>query len=96
MVTTSENDANAYFTFSWEVVLKLKTTTLMKHLGGIGFAWFMLSGYSGPHTWWFSHGCGGYHLRVHLWLATQETRDYHVFHALVSFQCSLMTLWALS
>ena len=28
MITTSENDANAYFTFSWEVVLKIKNYNL--------------------------------------------------------------------
>ena len=33
--------------------------------------------------------CGGSHLRVHLWMATQEQRDYYVFHALLCFQCSL-------
>jgi hypothetical protein len=28
----------------------------MKQLGGIGMAGFMLSGYSGLHTWRFTHG----------------------------------------
>jgi hypothetical protein len=28
----------------------------MKHLGGMGLLWFMLSGYSGPHTWLSTHG----------------------------------------
>jgi hypothetical protein len=69
----------------------------MKHLGGNGIAWFMLSGYPGPHTWLSTPDlCGGFHLGVHLWMATQEQRDYHVFLALVNFQCNLMTIWALS
>jgi hypothetical protein len=35
----------------------------MNHMGGIGIAWFMLSGYPGPHTWLSTHDlCGGYHL----------------------------------
>jgi hypothetical protein len=32
------------------------------------------------------------YLDVHLWIATQDYRDYHVFYALEYFQCSLMTL----
>jgi hypothetical protein len=52
----------------------------MKHLGGIGIAWFMLSGYRGPHTWLSTQDlCGGFHLGVHLWMATQEQRGYYVF-----------------
>jgi hypothetical protein len=69
----------------------------MKHLGRNGIACFMLSGYPGAThlafnpglVWWFSPG-------VNLWTATQEQGDYHVFLALLSFQCSLMTIWALS
>jgi hypothetical protein len=69
----------------------------MKHLGGNGIAWFMLSGYPGLHTWLSTQDlCGCHRLGVHLWTATQEQRDYHVFLALVSFQCSLMAIWALS
>jgi hypothetical protein len=35
----------------------------MKHLGGNGIAWFMLSGYPGPHTWLSTQDlCGGFHL----------------------------------
>jgi hypothetical protein len=49
------------------------------------------------HTWLSTQDlCGCFHLGVHLWMATQEQRDYHVFLALVSFQCNVMTLWALS
>jgi hypothetical protein len=52
----------------------------MKQLGGIGIAWFMLSGYLGPHTWLSTQDlCGGYHLGVHFWTATQEQRYYYVF-----------------
>jgi hypothetical protein len=52
----------------------------MKHLGGIGIAWFMLSGYPRPHNWLSTQElCGGYHLGVHLLMATQEQRDYYVF-----------------
>jgi hypothetical protein len=40
--------------------------------------------------------CSGFHLGVHLWTVTQEQRDYHDFLALVNFQCSLMTIRALS
>jgi hypothetical protein len=29
----------------------------MKHLGGIGMAWFMLSGYPGLHTWLSTEDC---------------------------------------
>jgi hypothetical protein len=54
----------------------------MKHLGGIGIAWFMLSGYPGLHTWLSTQDMyGGYYLGVHLWMATQDQRDYYVFHA---------------
>jgi hypothetical protein len=69
----------------------------MKNLGGNGITWFMLSGYLGLHTWLSTQDLYGCHcLGVHLWMDTQEQRDYHVFLALVSFQCSLMTIWALS
>jgi hypothetical protein len=48
------------------------TTTSMKHLGGIGIARIMFSGYPGLHTWLSTQDmCGGYHLGVHLWVATQ-------------------------
>ena len=59
----------------------------MNPLGGIGIAWFMLSGYSGLCSWWFSpEGSillramvhGGFHLRVHLWTATQEQRGFKI------------------
>jgi hypothetical protein len=54
----------------------------MKHLGGIGIAWFMLSGYPGLHTWLSTQDlCGCHRLGVHLWMATQGQRDYHVFLA---------------
>jgi hypothetical protein len=53
----------------------------MKHLGGIGIAWFMLSGYPGPHTWLSTQDLfGGFHLGLHLWVATQEQGGYYVFH----------------
>jgi hypothetical protein len=48
----------------------------MKYLGGIGIAWFMLSGYPGPHTWLSTQDLkGGYHLGVHFRMAMQEQRD---------------------
>jgi hypothetical protein len=34
-----------------------KQLSLMNHLGGNGIAWFMLSGYSGPHTWLSTQDC---------------------------------------
>jgi hypothetical protein len=45
----------------------------------------MLSGYPGLHTWLSTQNlCSCLRLGVHLWTATQEQRDYHVFLALVS------------
>jgi len=84
-----KNYAKACFIFGWEIVLELKTTTLMKHLGGLallGLCWVATQDH--VHGG-FNRACGGFHLRVHLWMATQEQRDYYVFHALVCFQCSL-------
>jgi hypothetical protein len=48
-----------------------KTTKLMNHLGGCGFEWFMLSGSLGScrRT---SEPSGV----SHLWMATQEQRDW--------------------
>ena len=63
-------DGLSYTTMCIKVyfVYKRKQPMLMNHLGGMGLAWFMLSGYSGPCLW----------LPVvsHLWTATQEQRDW--------------------
>ena len=53
----------------------LKINNLNETPGWIGLAWIMLSGYSEPCSWLSNHGCGGCHLRVHLWIASQEQRD---------------------
>jgi hypothetical protein len=72
-----KNDANACFFRLMIIFEKNLNFNPMKHLGGNGIAWFMLSGYPGPHTWLSTQDlCGGFHLGVHLWTATQEQRDY--------------------
>ena len=63
-------DGISYTTMCIQVyfVFKRKQPMLMNHLGGMGLAWFMLSGYSGPCLW--LPGVS------HLWTATQEQRDW--------------------
>ena len=60
----------------------------MNYLGGCGIAWFMLSGFLGPCSWWFSPGT---HPWPWMWwfasesalvVATQEQRDDEVLSSL--------------
>jgi hypothetical protein len=61
-----KNDANACF-FRLMISFENLNFNPMKHLGENSIAWFMLSGYPGPHTWLSTQDlCGGFHLGVHL------------------------------
>jgi len=66
----------------------------MKHLGGVGIVWFMLSGYSGPYGRWCN-------LEI-MWgpvsalvVCHSGLERFPCLPSLVYFQCSLMALWAL-
>jgi hypothetical protein len=47
--------------------------------------WFMLSGYSRPHTWLSTHGMWWLSPEGILVVSHQEQRAYNVFPVLVSF-----------
>ena len=55
-----------------------KTTKFNESPGWIDVAWFMLSAFLGPFSWWFSPKV------VHLWITTQEQRDFKSLPVLIA------------
>ena len=87
------------FTRCWGKIL---STKLNEPPGWIDIERFMLSGYSGPCSWWFSTWATPrtvdvvvFNLRVNLWFATQEQRDDEVLSSLDASSAAFWQ-WALS